>query len=40
MKGDCIGAFLPGMGWDNIIPISKFNYSSAEDPDFKKCWAL
>lgn len=25
---------------DHIIPHSKFNYSSMEDEDFKKCWAL
>lgn len=25
---------------DHIIPHSKFNYKSLEDPDFKKCWGL
>lgn len=25
---------------DHIIPTSAFNYSSPENPDFKKCWAL
>lgn len=42
--------FLPGMSFDNygrngwevdhIIPRSAFNYNSAEDIDFKRCWAL
>ena len=40
--------FEPGMSWDNygawhvdhIIPDCSFNYSSPEDEDFKKCWAL
>lgn len=40
--------FAPGMSWDNfgewhidhIIPKSLFNYSSVEDIDFKRCWAL
>lgn len=48
LKKHIEGGFLPGMGWDNygqwhidhIIPKSKFNYNSAEDPDFKRCWAL
>lgn len=25
---------------DHIIPISIFNYSKVEHPDFKRCWAL
>jgi len=42
--------FLPGMNWDNygrrgwnvdhIIPRTAFNYTSPEDEDFKRCWAL
>ena len=40
--------FLSGMSWDNmadwhidhIVPKSSFVYSSAEDEDFKACWAL
>jgi hypothetical protein len=40
--------FLPGMSWanmgswhvDHIIPVSVFNFKTAEDVDFKKCWAL
>lgn len=40
--------FVDGMGWDNrpewhidhIKPLSSFNYSSCDDPDFKQCWAL
>jgi len=29
-------------GWtiDHIIPESSFNYSSTEDEEFKRCWAL
>lgn len=40
--------FTHGMSWDNmgewhidhVIPQSAFNYSSPENLDFKKCWAL
>ena len=40
--------FTEGMTWDNYgewhldhkIPDSSFNYSSVEDDEFKKCWAL
>lgn len=42
--------FKPGMSWknygksgweiDHIIPVSKFNISSLESPDFKRAWAL
>ena len=40
--------FQTGMTWDNygewhidhVIPIAAFNYSSTEDIDFKRCWAL
>jgi hypothetical protein len=40
--------FLPGMAWENrdlwhidhIVPLSAFNYSSADDPEFNAAWAL
>ena len=40
--------FKTGMAWDNygkwhvdhIRPISSFNFTSAEDKEFKGCWAL
>lgn len=40
--------FREGMSWDNygewqvdhIRPIASFNFNSAEDPQFKECWAL
>jgi len=40
--------FKPGMTWNNYgkwhidhkKPFASFNFSSYEDPEFKKCWAL
>lgn len=40
--------FLPGMAWENRgewqidhkIPLSAFNFTTAEDLDFKRCWSL
>ena len=33
--------FLRGEIWmDHIKPISKFNYVSSEDIEFKECWSL
>ena len=40
--------FTKGMTWDNmgewhvdhILPKVSFTYSSAEDPEFRACWAL
>jgi len=40
--------FKDGMTWDNygkwhidhIRPVSSFNFSSYDDPEFKECWAL
>lgn len=40
--------FQPGMSWgnygkwhiDHILPVSSFNFTCAEDEDFKRCWAL
>lgn len=40
--------FVKGMGWhnrdqwhiDHIIPRSSFTYQSADDAEFKACWAL
>ena len=40
--------FVKGMAWDNygewhidhIIPQSAFHYTSSDDIDFKRCWAL
>ncbi len=40
--------FKDGMSWDNIgewhidhiFPISAFNFTEPEDPEFKQCWAL
>lgn len=40
--------FKDGMSWENygewevdhILPVSKFNFKSTKDEDFKRCWAL
>jgi hypothetical protein len=40
--------FKDGMSWDNmgewhidhIFPISAFNFTKPEDPEFRQCWAL
>lgn len=43
--------FVDGMTWENhgkkggweidhIIPISSFNFTSTDDPEFRACWAL
>jgi hypothetical protein len=40
--------FVKGMTWDNIgdwhvdhiLPQASFKYETAEDPDFRACWAL
>lgn len=40
--------FIDGISWENygewhidhIIPVSKFNFTSIDDFDFKRCWAL
>lgn len=40
--------FKEGMSWENygewhidhILPVSKFNFKSPKDEDFKRCWAL
>lgn len=41
--------FTAGMGWhnygsewhlDHIIPLARLNYSTTEDPDFKRAWSL
>lgn len=42
------GLFRTGMSWanygewhiDHIRPIASFDYSSVDDPEFQKCWAL
>jgi hypothetical protein len=49
LKAHIENLFTPKMNWENWgtfweldhkIPISVHNYSSPEDIDFKKCWAL
>ena len=40
--------FTEGMTWDNYgewhvdhkIPMTSFNFTSSDDPEFKECWAL
>lgn len=40
--------FQRGMSWDNygewhvdhIVPVAEFAFTSADDPEFKACWAL
>ncbi len=40
--------FLKGMSWDNasewhidhIVPVASFDFTSTEDPAFRRCWAL
>jgi len=40
--------FIKGMSWDNmgdwhidhIIPIAAFNFETADDSDFRRCWSL
>jgi hypothetical protein len=40
--------FLKGMSWDNfgewhidhILPLSSFSYTTPDEPDFKRAWAL
>jgi 5-methylcytosine-specific restriction endonuclease McrA len=40
--------FQPGMTWENygewqvdhIRPIASFTFTSADDPEFRQCWAL
>lgn len=40
--------FLSGMTWENrsewhidhIVPQSSFHFTSSDDPEFKRCWAL
>lgn len=49
LKNHLENQFAPGMTWENygsewhidhIVPLSAFNFSTAEDPDFKRAWAL
>ena len=50
LKGHLEKQFANNMNWDNyshsgwhidhIIPISKFNFTTYDDIDFKRCWAL
>lgn len=40
--------FKPGMSWqnfskwhiDHIVPVAAFKFSSVDDDDFRRCWAL
>lgn len=50
LKNHLESKFTEGMSWDNYgyygwhidhkIPVSYFNFSSPQDIEFKKCWAL
>lgn len=50
LKNHLESKFVGGMAWDNYgyygwhidhkIPVSYFNFSSPQDAEFKKCWAL
>lgn len=40
--------FISGMSWENygewhvdhIVPVASFSFQTADDPDFRACWAL
>jgi len=48
LKAHLESKFELGMSWDNagewhidhIMPVSRFNFESPDDMDFKLCWAL